>query len=155
MTTTPIRTMTSPTTSTAYCAIAIAALGFLAMSSPSSPGSSPAASCQEAPVCPGSGWAPGGGRDGGFRLHPWRGEGRGLGRLLLRVLARRGERALPGSPYLAFDLRSSRRVHRFLLHRSVAHDEEHGDEADGGDEGSDQQGHRRRLSVIGPRSVHV
>jgi hypothetical protein len=37
----------------------------------------------------------------------------------------------------------------------VAHHEEHGHEADRGGERSDQEDHRRRLSVIGPRSVHV
>src|SRR5260370_15233374 len=49
MTTTPISTITSPTTSTAYCAIAIAALGLLISSPASSPGMSPVDSCQGAP----------------------------------------------------------------------------------------------------------
>src|SRR5260370_32875501 len=49
MTTTRISTITSRTTSTAYCAIAIAALGLLISSPASSPGMRPVDSCQGAP----------------------------------------------------------------------------------------------------------
>ena len=49
ITNTPMSTMTKPTTSTAYCAMATAALGVLITSSGSSaPGASPEASCHEA-----------------------------------------------------------------------------------------------------------
>src|SRR5947209_12969294 len=46
MTSTPISTITSPTTRTAYCATAMAELGPLTSSPASSPGASPDASCQ-------------------------------------------------------------------------------------------------------------
>jgi hypothetical protein len=75
------------------------------------------------------------------------------------VFTRGRKRALAGRSDLALYLPASRRVHRLRLHGSVAHYEEHGDDADQSDERSrgylDQTHHRGRLSVIGPRSVHV
>src|SRR2546427_12788095 len=47
MTNTPISTITSPTTRTAYCATAMAELGTLISSTPSSPGAPPEASCHD------------------------------------------------------------------------------------------------------------
>src|SRR3989475_2687357 len=49
MTNTPISTITSPTTRTAYCATAMAELGTLISATPASPGAPPEASCH-APV---------------------------------------------------------------------------------------------------------
>jgi hypothetical protein len=75
------------------------------------------------------------------------------------VLAARRKRALAGRPDLALYLPASGRVHRLRLDGSVAHHEEHGDDANQSDERScgylEQTQHRGRLSVIGPRSVHV
>jgi uncharacterized protein YqeY len=67
----------------------------------------------------------------------------------------RGQRALAGSAHLVLDLRAARRIHRALVHRLAAEDEEDGHDPDDRSERSDDESHRHQGPIIGDRSACV